>query len=427
MSAVADTPSVSVRPFVLAGLAGLLALLAAVVFWGSETRISGAVVTRGNIVLDGRDKTVQHRDGGIVSAIEIADGDRVAKGDVLVRLDPGEIESRLDIARIRRDSALALRARLTAESTGAGRMETDDPQLGDSSKFQAQADIFAARTALVRTGRARLEQTESRLASEAGGLTEQISALEEEIAYLDDEIATTKSLLERNLTNRDRLSVLLRERAERRGRMAGLTSSLSRIEIERRSAVLETEQRERALHEEVVTLLQDTTEEIDALEVEIATLEQQLDRIIIRAPVAGIVHEMQVSTVGGVLAPGGVVLDLVPLDRPAEIEARIGPDRIDGVHLGQEAELVLNAVDRDTPPVLTGTVARISPTVIRDDRSGEEFFRVAIAVDADEFTRAEVTPMPGLPVEIYITSDPHTVLSYLLDPLSRHFRRMFRE
>ncbi|EEB82644.1 HlyD family secretion protein [Roseobacter sp. GAI101] len=179
----------------------------------------------------------------------------------------------------------------------------------------------------------------------------------------------------------------------------------------------------------MVTDLRDVTLEIEELALSIVTRQAQLERTDIRAPSDGVVHELQVTTLGGVIAPGGTLLDIVPQNAGYEFEVRVPPQSIDRVRPNQRAQVVFSAFDQQTTPKLVGHVRAISPEAVDDRQSGQSFYRVSLEVPQKELSRLPETAhlLPGMPVEAFLETQERTVLSYLTEPITTHLRRGFRE
>ena len=212
------------------------------------------------------------------------------------------------------------------------------------------------------------------------------------------------------------------------GRAAALDAELARLINARKDAELTTLQQERSFLEEVVTELREANTATEELILDIATRNIQLDRVDIRAPASGIVHEMLVSTTGAVLSPGGTISQVVPLDKGLDFELRIDPSKINEVHVGQDADIILSAFDRQNTPKLAAHVAGISADAIADTQTGRSFYRVTLNVPPEELALiGEEAIKPGMPVEAYLKTGDRTVLSYLVQPVANHLRRAFRE
>jgi len=420
------------RPWRLA-LASLVLLIGILGTWASLSTINGAVVASGQATIQGKPKLIQSLDGGVVAEILVRDGDIVQEGDVLMRLDPTLLEVNLEIARSQLAAALAMRARLIAEQTGSNTpvFEDADPRFGQIDMAlheRGQTAIFAARAAVLKGRRAQLEEAVLQFAHQSEGVRGQIAALNDQVALLEHDLANMRSLIDKDLARQSQLSQLQRDKSQLMGQLASLKAELARLTSAPRDARLETLQAENSYMEGVVTELRDVTSRIEELKLQIVTHHAALSRIDITAPTAGVVHEMQVTTQGGVVPSGGTIASIVPLAKDMDFELRVDPRSIDEVHPGQEASLMVASFDAMTTPRLSARVASISPDVIEDPRTGQAFYRVALQVPPAELAKlGDVILMSGMPVEAYLETGHRSVLSYLLYPVTSHLRRALRE
>ena len=242
------------------------------------------------------------------------------------------------------------------------------------------------------------------------------------------EIETLSDLRENGLLRRRELTALERQRAEVQGRIATLLAeraeSLTRME----QSALETRQAELTFREEVDTQLRETTAELAQLALQIVTLEQSLAQIELRAPTSGRVHEMQVSTIGGVVAPGETVMKIVPQDRGVEFELRLDPGSIDDVYAGQSARIAIPALGPGLAERLPATVSSISADISTDERTGTRYYRVELAAAAGDLAAlGEGALKPGMTIEAYLDTAERSVLSYLIAPVTNHLRHALRE
>lgn len=428
-----DRPDLNVSRPSRMGLIGLVLLIAVLGAWANFTVISGAIVASGQAVVHGKPKLIQSLDGGEVAEILVRDGDIVEQGDVLMRLDPTLLRANLNISRNRLAAALALHGRLQAEQSQADALifpPQDLPfaPLDTATHEEDQRAIFAARAAVLKGQQVQLEETLLQYDNQAAGIRGQIAALHEQIILLDRDLENIGQLAAKGLTRQSQMSELQRSRSQLTGQLAGLEADLARLANARRDSELGVLQAERSFLEGVVTELREVTSVIDELTLQIITQEAQLSRIDIHAPAAGIVHQMQVTTRGGVIAPGGSIAEIVPLAEGMDFELRVDPRSIDQVHPGQTARLMIASFDPQTTPRLTASVTSISPGLITDSNTKQGYYRVGLAVPPVELERlGDANLMPGMPVEAYLETGDRSVLSYLLRPVTNHLRRAMRE
>lgn len=441
----AQGPRTDTGPALRIGMIASLALPAVFLIWAQLTPISGAVISPGQAVVPGKPSLVQSLDGGSVARILVANGDKVAAGQVLMELDPTLVAVRLDVARGRLATALALRARLEAEQAGLAAPLPVVPALPrtlpgaaadapldiplDTGLAEAgQRQIFAARAAL-RQGRLdQLVEREGQIANQIAGLDAQIAAREEQLALVERELGNVAQLFEKGMVREAQMLDLQRSRAGLLGDIAESRSERARLGNAGRDAGIEAGQADRAFLEEVATELRTAVTEIEERTLEIVTLTDQRARLAIRAPVAGVVHELQVTTTGGVVAPGAVIVQIVPLSGRMEFEIRLPAGDLERVHVGQAADLVFSTLDPRTTPRLQGTVASVSPAAIPDPQTGQNFYRLALAVPPEELARlGPVAVLPGMPVDAYLRTGERSVLSYLMAPFTNQLMQAFRE
>lgn len=419
-------------PGMIGALAAVL-LLGGGTWWAARTEISGAVIASGAVEVTGRPKSVQHLDGGIIAALYVAEGDTVEQGAPLVRLDDTALQANLRIYRARLSEAQATRDRLIAEQADAAqiRFGAPDPLVdaADAALHQAgQIEIFAARRDLEAGRKEQLAEKVDQFHNQIIGVEALIDAKNQQMIYIAEEIAAAVQLTDKGLARASQLRALQRSEAEFLGQVAEHRSELARIQNSIRDTQIELLQGPRQITEDVVTQLRETMTNIEELRQQILTTAAQLDRVDIRAPSAGRIHEMQFTTLGGVVPPGGVILQIVPRDEGFSFLTRVDPASIDQVFVGQPANVRFPAFNQRSTPELAGTVADVSASTSVDEISGLSFYRVEIAVPQEELARLGTRALiPGMPVEAYLATTDRTVLSYLTKPLSDQLSHAFRE
>ena len=431
-----DTPKVSARRPLLVGFTAVAILVGGFGWWAATTDIAGAVIATGRIEVDSNRQVVQHVDGGVVEEVLVEEGDVVEKGDVLLRLDPTFVSAELAITEDRLWETSARRARLEAERDRAEEIEFDpelleaaetDPEIADV--VEGQRNLFDARAESAESTKEQLRRRRFQIASQVDGIDSQTSALTTQAELIQTELRDQQSLLDRGLAQASRVSALQREEARIEGSRGELTAS--RAEAEERITEIELEllSIDTRLREEAITELRDIrTEELELQEQRRAQLAQQ-DRLVVRAPVGGIVYGMTVFGSASVIRPAEEVLYIVPQDRPLVIAARVEPIHVDQVYPGQEARLQLSAFDMRTTPQLNGEVISVSADSFDDERSGAPFYRAEIVLSEGERARLgdDQILIPGMPVEAFIRTQDRTPLAYLVSPLMNYFTKAFRE
>lgn len=426
-------PRTGLKWTAMIGAIGSICLLVGIGYWAQVTAINGAVIANGTVVVVGKPKSVQHLDGGVVEDIRVVDGDEVAQGDVLMRLDPTLLDANLDIYRNRLAEASARKARLIAEQGSADAITFDDDQtllagVDEETPQVGQRRVFETRRAVQDGRREQLNEKIVQFHNQIEGVEGLAQSKRDQLAFLEQELESVMVLNEKGLAIESRVLNLQRSQADLLGQIAEHQSELARISNSIRDTELEILQGENQFKEQVVTDLTDVTTQIEELSQQILSTEKQLQRVEIRSPVDGIIHEMQIVTLGGVVAPGATILQIIPRSEGLEFETRVDPSAIDQVFVGQEAKVNLSALNQRTTPELWGTVTGTSATSIVDPATGVPYFRVQLAVEDSELDRiGDVELVPGMPVAAFIQTGERSVMSYLIRPLTDHVQQAFRE
>ncbi|HSP24560.1 MAG TPA: HlyD family type I secretion periplasmic adaptor subunit, partial [Saliniramus sp.] len=396
--------------------------------------MASAVIAQGTVVVRGRPQLVQHLDGGIVREIHVRDGDQVEKGDLLVRLDETLLLANLEIYRNRLREAGSAKARLEAERDGLPEIVFEDVfsakfNLGDEALHRSgQRELFLARR-IVRDGQ--IEQLREKIAqsrNQIAGAEGLIAALGEQLSFTESELSGVRELYAQGQAPLARMRGLERVRAELSGQLAEKRAELASIGNAIQESELAILQVRRQFKEAVLTELRQTSTQVEDMVQQIIATIEQLQRIEIRAQVSGMVHEMATHTIGGVIPPGGTLMQLISTQEGVDIEVNVESQSIDQLHIGQQAVILFPAFNQNTTPELLGSVSRISPTSVVDERSGAAFYRFGIDVTPEEIARlGERRLLPGMPAEAHLRLPERTALSYLMKPLTDHWRRAMQE
>lgn len=411
--------------FILAAGAGGLA---------AGTKLAGAVIATGTLVVDSSVKKVQHPSGGVVANIFARDGMRVKAGDILLSLDPTVTRANLAIVNKSLQEFEARCARLEAERDGNELPDFStvtavrgDP--GDAAKVVAgEQSLFELRRQARMGQKVQLHKRISELEQQIAGITEQLDANQKETVLIGTELESIRVLWKQKLISMDRMTSTEREAVRLEGEHGRLTASAAQA----RGQIAEIDQQiiqiDQDMRSQVANDLRDTLAKIaEAVERKV-TAEDALRHIDLRSPQDGIVDELSVHTVGGVISPGETVMIIVPTADELTVEARIAPQDIDQVEVGQKANLRMSAFSRQTTPVLEATLTRVSADLQTDQKTGAGYYSARLAIPPHEEAKLEGLKMtPGMPVEVYLSTGDRTVLSYLFKPLTDQAERAFKE
>ena len=426
----------SARTPLLIGALTLLTLLGGFGSWAVMSSIAGAIVASGRIEVDRNRQVVQHLYGGIVAEILVDEGDSVARGDMLLRLDAKELRSQLTITEGQLFEMMARRGRLEAERDSATEV-TFDPELltlalrrpAVADLVEGQRRLFVARTESIAREIEQLNKRSAQTQDQIIGIKAQQASMELQLELIAEELKNQTTLLERGLAQAGTVLTLRRTQADLSGRLGELIAT----EAQALGRITETEIEILKLgstrREEAITQLRDLRYQELELGENRRTLLERLNRLDITAPVSGIVYDMQVHTPRSVIRAADPVLYLVPQDRPLVIAAQVSPTDIEQIYVGQDVTLKFSALDQRNTPDLFGKVMLVSADAFEDRNSGASYYRAEIQLNPDEAQRLPkgTVLIPGMPVESYIRTQDRSPLAYLVKPLADYFVKAFRE
>ncbi|MCC5968953.1 MAG: HlyD family type I secretion periplasmic adaptor subunit [Pararhodobacter sp.] len=422
------------RALVIGALAALV-LVAGFGGWAVTATLSGAVVVSGQIEVERNLQVVQHPDGGVIEAVLAVEGQQVAAGQVLLRLDGSMLQSEMAIVESQYFEALARQARLNAEREGHAQLSFAAPltaAITDRSDARDIADgqrrLFEARRLTLHQQIAQLERRREQNLAQLDGLSAQRQATRREAELLHTELAGQERLLSQGLIQGTRVSTLQRDAARLEGALGAITAEIAQVHGRITEIALQTVTLEASRREEAEGALRELGIRVIELAERRRTLSDYIARLELRAPVSGRVHGLQITTPRAVLRPAEPLLQIVPHDRPLVLSVRIRPDDIDQVFVGQEASVLFPAFSLRNMPDLRGTVTMVSADAFMDERIGLRYFRAEIVLSPEAESRLGAHAlMPGMPVEAYIRTGERTPLDYLTRPLTEHLFRAFRE
>ena len=434
MNAAMPSARSSIRRHVMVGTAVVAFLAIGLGGWASTAEISGALIAPGFVVVDSNVKKVQHPTGGVVGEVRVRDGDRVKAGDTLVRLDETVTRANLAIVHKGLIELYARKARLAAERDGTETVTTPKDladKTGDADVQEAlgsERKLFELRRTARLGQKQQLRQRIAQLQEEIRGLEAQQAAKTKETELIEQELVGMRELWKKNLIPIDKLTALERETARLQGERGQLIASAAQAKGKIAETELQVLQVDQDLSSDVAKELRETDGKIGEYVERKVAAEDQLKRTDIRAPQDGVVFQSTANTVGGVVAAGDPIMLIVPETDTLLVEAKVDPKDIDKVQFGQPVLLRFSAFDIRTTPEINGTVARVAADTSADQRTGQTYYVVRIAMTPDEIARlGNVRLTPGMPVEAFIQTGQRTMLSYLIKPLHDQFMRAFRE
>ena len=408
--------------------------------WAAFAPLDAAVPAQGVIAVSGNRQTVQHREGGVVTAINIREGQRVNAGDVLIEMAAPELRAQERALTSDYLTNLAQRARLMAERAGQrnfpppiefASLSPEDQALAAQALALQRAQLNA-RVASISAQQSVLGQRSLQLGEQQGGYSEQIASLREQQRLLADELAGMREIEKKGFASVNRIRALERALADLKGREAAMRSEIARAGEGKGETRMQSVSIQTNVLEQVATELRDTQARLSDVLPKLVAVREQLQRARVRAPVSGQVVGLSVFTIGGVVAPGQTLMEIVPDRRMLVIQAQVAPKDADDVYVGQEAQVRFVSVHDRNLPLLTGKVRTISADSFTDEKTGRSFFRAELEVTPEQLRRVGGTLghgqlRPGLPVEVLLNVRKRTALQYILEPLTRNLWGSLRE
>jgi HlyD family secretion protein len=402
--------------------------------WAWAVNLSGAVLATGQVVVEGSLRRVQHPSGGVVGQILVTEGQTVASGDVLLRLDDTLTRANLGIVRSQIDELAAREARLLAERDGQAAITFPTDLLArhtDATVERAlagEAKLIDARTRSREGQKAQLRERAAQFAEESQGISVQIATKEKEELLIAEELRGVAQLFRQNLTSMQRYTALQRDQTRVAGERGQLVAERARVRGKVAEVELQILQLDQDMRTQVLGDLRDTQGKLAELRERRVAAEDQLARVEIRAPISGLVHQLTVFTVGGVVAAGETLMSLVPHDEALVADVRVLPTDIDQLVPGQDAVVRVLAGNQRTTPDLRGRLVRIGADLTREPQTGLSYFTARIALPESEIRQLQdLKLVPGMPIQAFIKTQDRSALDYLLRPLVEQAGRAFRE
>ena len=413
------------------GLVAIALFLGGLTTWSVTTRLQGAVAAQGVLVVASETKRVQHPIGGVVSSILVREGEKVTPGETVMRLDDTTARANVQIIATQLDELQARSTRLEAERDDHAVMRqptSTRPSPALLQAFATEQRLFEVRRAARERKNEQIRKRIAQLGDEIRGLRAQQGAKEREAAIIQTELAGVEDLYQRKLVQINRLSALQRDQASIEGHRGQLVASIAQSEGKIAELELQGIRDEEELRAEVMKELAEAQARRNEFAERLTAAEDQLNRLDIRAPNAGIVHQLAIHTVGGVLRAGDTAMSIVPDEDELQLGLRVTPADIDQIRTGQSVRVKLQAGQHNATPDLNGTVLRIGADAVRDDRRDMAYYDVRVGFSPAEMAKlGPLKPIAGMQAEAFVETSLRSPIDYLLKPFRDQVARTFRE
>ena len=402
--------------------------------WSVVVPLSAAVMVAGTLVVETDVKKVQHPTGGVITQILVHDGMHVEEGELLARLNEVQVGANLQVIMKQLDESRVRIARLTAERDGM-----DEPKIprelatrtGDKDIEQlimSENLLFKARASARQSQKELLHGHIGQLGEEIAGLEAQIKSKGTQLDLISSELRGVQSLYDKQLVPLMRLTALQRESARLDGEREQLVSAIAETRSKISEAELQIIRIGQDLRAEVTKELRESQDKESELMERSVAAQDQMNRIDLRAPTAGVVHQLAVHTIGGVIGPAEVIMEIVPNSDNLQVQARLSPKDIDHVLVGQKTLVRLSAFNQHATPQLNGVVSYVSADLSHDKQTDAAYYTVRVALSAAEIHRLGALQLvSGMPAELFLQTGSRTMMSYLLKPITDQLQRTFSE
>ena len=428
-----EDPQEGLRRSFRMGLITIGLLVLGLILLSAIIGTQGAVVGGGEVTVESRVKKIAHPTGGVIAAVNVREGQKVKKGDILIRLDDTVSGASASAIGDTFEQLTAAAARLAAERDGADKVTfppalTEKPTPAKKAAMEEAEHLFTLRRQANQNELAQINERVRQTQQEINSLEAQRSAARKQVALVKPELEGLRSLRERQLVTVNRLNQIERTAVDLQGSVASFGAQIAQA----RARIAELRQSGLQLTQNARTQagieLVDVQTRLNDSKVRSASASDAYSRSLVRAPYDGVVDKMAYTTVGGVIPPLETIMEIVPTQDALTIEAKVSPYDIDQLSIGQHATLRFSAFSAQTTPQLNGKLEHISAERVNDERTGQSWYKVRVDVSEKERKRlGDLKLIPGMPVEVFIQTRERSLLSYITKPLRDQFSRAFRE
>lgn len=406
------------------------------IVWGGLAPLDQAAIAQGVITVAGSNKTIQHKEGGIITSINVKDGDHVKENDVLMVISDTETKASMQIITSQLNFSSAIQSRLKAQQTYADKIIWDDEGLDYSDPkiteiIETQERLFNATMNHIRAEQSVLDERILQLKEKITGLEKQLKSTQSQIRTLGDDIKVQEDLAKKGLALQPRVREYRRSLDDQIGREAQIKAEIASSNEQIAEVNLKKVSLDQELQSKVAAEMKENHSRLLELTEKYNAAKDALDRTTVRAPMAGTVTDLQYHTIGGVIAPGHKILDIVPLDAKLIVEARVQTQDIESIYPGLLTRIQLGAYKARLVPRIDGKVIYVSPDRMVDNTPQGQmgYYIVRIEIDQSSIDKlaTEIVLTPGMPASIFIVKGERTFLQYLISPIRDSFFKAFKE
>lgn len=430
-----DVPR-SVTKHIIFGLSLMIFSLGGFGLWALRAPLAAAVISQGSFVATGRNKIVQHLEGGIIKDISISEGDTVVEGQVILTLDETSAMASQRELFLRKARLEANEARILAQYEGLDNFSFPEELERMRADFEVATILDSQRISFnvsvqgLKNDISLLERNIQALGMRSTGYASQLASTETQLSLLAEDLESKEALLEKGLVRRTEVTAIRRAMADAEGDIGRLKAEIKEFDQVSQKYQAQISQTVSQYRRSALDELQSVQAELESVREKVRKAQSVLTRAEVRAPVSGTVVRLHYHTVGGVIESGKAIAEILPSDQPLIIEVQVPRTEIDSVKAGQHATVRLTALNQRTTPVLDGKVYYVSADTIPDKSTGilQEVYLARVSIAPQELKRVPgFSPTPGMPSEIMIQTAERTFFQYITKPITDSMTRAFRE
>lgn len=421
-----------IKRTVTIGLGIVLVFVGGFVGWTLFSRLQSGALAPGKVIVSGYQKDIQHLEGGIVTKIEVHDGDIVKPNQILIQLSQTKAHADLAMTAHKLFENTLVLDRLEAELDNKSSVHFQLP----AAATPEQRRLMAIQQAMFKTNMnvtthalAIYKERHQQLSEQIKGAETRIVSTRQQLKFIDQELKDLRALAKKRLVRQSKLLALERESARLTGTVAEIQSQVAQLRRQQAEIIFERDKYRHDIQQKRLAEFQEAHQHTVQMKEQYVAQKDILKRTAIRSPITGMVTGLSIHTVGAVIKPGDILMSIVPQDRDLMVEVRVSPTDIDIVHSGLQADVRFIAFNQRTTPTLMGKVTYVSPTSITQPETGQSYYLAQIEIQKSEFKKLgqDEKLYPGMPVEALIVTKRQTPWDYFFSPVQRSFQRAFKE